>query len=258
MFSRPEAAQATAIAMNGAQLNGRIIEVREERDLNAPRKKKSLRKPNPAAAAQQPPVVSGTAGRGGIGGVATQGVSGGGRAGAGAGATGVADPYGRLSINVTPSNVCFVSNLNWNSTDDDLFQHFCSSGVTPLSAKVEIGFYHNNGGLFVPHSKGWALVLFARIEDAAAAVQKLHKSELDGRKINVRFDSMRPPPPPIMGMPVPPTMPPPMEYHQLHLHMPPPQVQHDGSFMQFKHQIDPHHMGQQHQSYHYEGGNRLK
>ena len=152
MFSRPEAAQATAIAMNGAQLNGRIIAVREERDLNAPRKKKSLRKPNPAAAAPQPPVVSGTAGRGGIGGERKVSAE---KGRSRSRATGYGS-YGRLSINVTPSNVCFVSNLNWNSTDDDLFQHFCL-GVTPLSAKVEIGFYHNNGGLFVPHSKGWAL-----------------------------------------------------------------------------------------------------
>mmetsp|Transcript_47359 Transcript_47359/g.60827 ORF Transcript_47359/g.60827 Transcript_47359/m.60827 type:complete len:156 (+) Transcript_47359:477-944(+) len=81
----------------------------------------------------------------------------------------------------TPNLNLYVNNLNWNSTDDDLFQHFCSAGVTPTSAKVQMN--QTNG-----RSRGWGLVSYNSIEDAERALKQLNKTILDERKISVRFD----------------------------------------------------------------------
>ncbi len=81
-----------------------------------------------------------------------------------------------------PSSTLYVSNLNWNSTDDDLFQHFCSAGVTPASAKVQMS--DTNG-----RSKGWGLVAFAAVDEAERALNQLNKSVLDERKISVRYNA---------------------------------------------------------------------
>jgi len=81
-----------------------------------------------------------------------------------------------------PTDTLFVNNLNWNSTDDDLFQHFCSAGATPTSAKVQMS--DSNG-----RSKGWGLVMYASVADADRALTQLNKTFLDERKISVRFDA---------------------------------------------------------------------
>lgn len=82
-----------------------------------------------------------------------------------------------------PSTTLYVSNLSWQSTNDDLFQHFVSAaGVTPDSATVQ---YLGK----TSRSKGWGLVVCNSVEDAQRAKDSLDKSELDGRTIAVRFDA---------------------------------------------------------------------
>lgn len=154
----PEAtdAQAAMAALHGLVVDGRKLEVREDR-------------PGEAAI----PVA--------------QGKGGGGRAAGKVGRGAEAGPIspstkGEVVPEPDPSNTLYVSNLNWNSTDDDLFQHFCSSaGVVPTSAKVQMS--DTNG-----RSKGWGLVVFASVDEADRARVQLNKSVLDERKISVRFN----------------------------------------------------------------------
>ena len=106
----------------------------------------------------------------------------------GGGAGGVASPDASGEpggAEPPPTRVLFVNNLNWNSTDDDLFQHFCTAGVTPSSAKVQMS--ETNG-----RSKGWGLVVYGSVEDAERARAQLNKTILDERKISVRFDAKSP------------------------------------------------------------------
>lgn len=158
--------------MNGFEIDGRAIEVREDRPVE-----KSLRAPGQNAR---------TGGRG----IRAA------RTGASAPAltTGLADHSAfkpatsattvaaMAAATTAPSSTLYVNNLNWNSTDDDLFQHFCTAGVTPTSAKVQMN--DTNG-----RSKGWGLVGFLSVEDAQRAMIQLNKSVLDERKISVRFDA---------------------------------------------------------------------
>jgi len=79
------------------------------------------------------------------------------------------------------SNTLFVGNLNWDTDDDDLFQHFQNAGIQVVSAKVQ-----RNDKL--DKSKGWGLVTYSSVADAEAAKSKLNGSELDSRPIKVKFD----------------------------------------------------------------------
>lgn len=92
-------AQQAIGALNGYEMDGRNIEVREERPRPEPgtapaRRAQKPRAPAAAAAPQQAAVEE-------------------------------------------PSTTLYVSNLSWSSTDDDLFQHFSSAGAIPDSAKVQ-------------------------------------------------------------------------------------------------------------------------
>jgi len=142
-------AQQAILTLNGHLLDGRNIEVREDRpraDGAAP----APRRKNARAPAPKPPQAS-------------------------------AEPIIRQPIE--PSTTLYVSNLSWQSTDDDLFQHVASvAGVTPDSAKVQ---YIEK----TTRSKGWGLVVCKSLEDAQRARDSLNKSELDGRTISVRFDA---------------------------------------------------------------------
>mmetsp|Transcript_18061 Transcript_18061/g.47544 ORF Transcript_18061/g.47544 Transcript_18061/m.47544 type:complete len:188 (+) Transcript_18061:468-1031(+) len=80
-----------------------------------------------------------------------------------------------------PTNTLFVTNLDWKSTDDDLFQHFSQAGSTPTSAAVQKN--EANG-----RSKGWGLVMYETPEEATSAMVQLNNTDLDSRKIRVRFD----------------------------------------------------------------------
>jgi RNA recognition motif-containing protein len=88
----------------------------------------------------------------------------------------------KKSIVSQPCLTLYVNNLNWNSVDDDLFQHFCTAGVTPTSAKIQMS--ETNG-----RSRGWGLVTYATLEDAECALTQLNKTILDERKISVRYDA---------------------------------------------------------------------
>jgi len=80
-----------------------------------------------------------------------------------------------------PTNTLFVTNLDWKSTDDNLFQHFSQAGSTPTSAAVQKN--EANG-----RSKGWGLVMYETPEEAQSAMLQLNNTDLDSRKIRVRFD----------------------------------------------------------------------
>lgn len=195
MFKRPENVHQAITVMDQAIINERTIEVREERDLSLPRWRKpykqkvgkASRKP---PAEPQPPKAKPKARRGAAKGAGHQ------QGHASIDEAKLPTNYNREPA-AAPSGTLFVNNLSWTSTDDDLFQHFCSIGATPISAQVSVGFTHDNQGLFVPHSQGWGRVEFSNIHAATAAITQLNKSELDGRRINVRFNV-----PPAQDMPM--------------------------------------------------------
>lgn len=165
-FSDPSNAAAAVSALHGTEFNGRTLEVREDR----PRETRS-------AANAQKQQKQQPKGRGAPGSKAGGEASG---AAAGGPGQGTSDRKGRSEP--APTNTLFVNNLNWNSTDDDLFQHFCTAGVTAKSAKVQMS--ETNG-----RSKGWGLVQYSSVEDAERARNQLNKTILDERKISVRFDA---------------------------------------------------------------------
>jgi RNA recognition motif-containing protein len=173
-FADPLNAAAAVTALHGAEFAGRSLEVRFDRPLEERAVDPKMRQatgpkrgqlpklplPNPAVQGRVPGVVGGGGG--------------GGRGGGRSGAATQAEP--------APTKTLFVNNLNWNSTDDDLFQHFCTAGVTAKSAKVQMS--ETNG-----RSKGWGLVQYNSVEEAERARNQLNKTILDERKISVRFDA---------------------------------------------------------------------
>jgi len=70
----------------------------------------------------------------------------------------------------------------WESTDTDIFQHFCTAGITPKS--VADPFNKNKS-----RSKGWTTVECHSLDDAQHAIEVLNESSLGDRKISVRFDA---------------------------------------------------------------------
>jgi RNA recognition motif-containing protein len=151
---------ARAISKNGITVGDRQIEVREDKPAEERQKNNE----------------EGAAAKGGKSGGKK------GRNNKGKGTKGGADKSTPPPPPPSPCLNLYVNNLNWNSTDDDLFQHFCSAGVTPLSAKVQMN--QTNG-----RSRGWGLVTYNSVEDAERALNQLNKSVLDERKISVRFDA---------------------------------------------------------------------
>ncbi len=75
------------------------------------------------------------------------------------------------------NNKLFVGSLSWNTTNDSLRAHFATVGTV---TKAEVLFDRMTG-----KSKGFGFVEFETEADAHAAVEKLDKSELDGRTIFV-------------------------------------------------------------------------
>lgn len=73
----------------------------------------------------------------------------------------------------------YVRNLSWDTTSDNLKNHFAEVG-TVVSADVK----EKDDG----RSKGWGIVTFETIEEVRNAIQSLNQSELDGRSILVRED----------------------------------------------------------------------
>ena len=71
----------------------------------------------------------------------------------------------------------FVGSLSYSVTDDDLKQYFAQIGPVK-SAKVITDRESSR-------SKGFGFVEFENDDDAKTAIEKLHESEMDGRKITV-------------------------------------------------------------------------
>mmetsp|Transcript_14431 Transcript_14431/g.18917 ORF Transcript_14431/g.18917 Transcript_14431/m.18917 type:complete len:290 (+) Transcript_14431:237-1106(+) len=151
-FSTPEQAQSAIADMNGYMLEGRAIQVREDRDLNAEgddevprqRPRRNQRNRNPRTNSSDAPAAS--------------------------------------AAPAAPRNTVFVGNLSWSTTDDELLEHFqgVEGGGAPVSAEVQVSA--------TGRSKGWGLVTFDSPEDAQAAIDSMNRSDLGGRQINVRMD----------------------------------------------------------------------
>lgn len=80
------------------------------------------------------------------------------------------------------STTVYVSDLNWDTTEEGLASHF--GGVAHV-VKAVIMRKPRRGKMI---SKGTGLVEFASASDATAAIEKLNGTELDGRKIQCRED----------------------------------------------------------------------
>lgn len=197
-FSSPEQAKSAISDMNGYLLEGRSIQVREDR-------------PSPTEAAEgegegakevrETRPASGRRGRGGRGRRGRRGRGRGGRGGAGRGVGAetqqpveveeppVKEPRKRQpraprepkepKEPAAPSNSLFVGNLAWSVTDEQLLLHFQSSG-SPVRADVQMSA--------TGRSKGWGLVEYETAELAQVAIDTLNKTELGGRQINVRMN----------------------------------------------------------------------
>ena len=72
-----------------------------------------------------------------------------------------------------------MGNLTWGTSWQDLKDHFKPCGAV-AHAKIMEG---SNG-----RSRGFGIVEFESAEDAAAAIEQMNETELDGRTIHVRED----------------------------------------------------------------------
>lgn len=75
------------------------------------------------------------------------------------------------------SKKVFVGGISWNSTDEDLKEHFSSVG-TVVEAKIVLD--RETG-----RSRGFGFVTFETEDEAKKAIEELDGSELDGRAIHV-------------------------------------------------------------------------
>lgn len=74
---------------------------------------------------------------------------------------------------------CFVNNLAWRTSWQDLKDHFRANGTVVFANVIR-----DQSG----RSKGWGIVEFSTPEEAARAVLEMNGSELDGRYVMVRED----------------------------------------------------------------------
>lgn len=77
----------------------------------------------------------------------------------------------------------FVGNLSWNTSEDDLREHFEQCG-TVVSVKI---ITDKNSG----KSKGFGFVEMGSAEEANAAIQKLHEKPLQDRNLRVSLAQER-------------------------------------------------------------------
>lgn len=80
------------------------------------------------------------------------------------------------------STTVYVSDLNWDTTEEGLAAHF---GTVAHVVKAVIMRKPRRGKMI---SKGTGLVEFESASDASDAIEKLNDTELDGRKIQCRED----------------------------------------------------------------------
>eukprot|EP01034_Spumella_vulgaris_P036240 gene36240-44703_t len=80
-----------------------------------------------------------------------------------------------------PSATVYVGNLAWDVAGQDLEEHMKRGGGQVVKAEV---LREGESG----RSKGCALVEFGSVDEASHAISVLNETELNGRKIFVRFD----------------------------------------------------------------------
>ncbi len=83
------------------------------------------------------------------------------------------------------STKLFVGSLAWATNDAGLQQHFAQLGGTVVEARV---IMDKDTG----RSRGFGFVTMSTPEEAALCIEKLDKSELDGRPINVSAAQEKP------------------------------------------------------------------
>lgn len=76
----------------------------------------------------------------------------------------------------------YVGNCSWNTTSEDLFGAFSSTGC--LNAEVVFG---RDG-----RSRGYGIVEYSSENDANMAISSMNNTEIDGRQIFVRLDRGKP------------------------------------------------------------------
>ncbi|KAL9936691.1 hypothetical protein V8E36_004759 [Tilletia maclaganii] len=77
----------------------------------------------------------------------------------------------------------YVGNLSWHTTDDGLREAFSPFGALQDSIVMK----DRETG----RSRGFGFVTYRTAEEANAAIQNLHESELDGRRIRVNMANSR-------------------------------------------------------------------
>ena len=81
------------------------------------------------------------------------------------------------------NNKLFVGNLAWETTADNLKEAFSSYGeITDAFVATD---------KFSGRSRGFGFVTFATADEAAAAKDALHDTELNGRNMNIDFATER-------------------------------------------------------------------
>ncbi|KAI8472980.1 MAG: hypothetical protein J3K34DRAFT_453710 [Monoraphidium minutum] len=163
-FETPDEAIAAVNTLNGVDLGGRRISVREDREDRDVKQAAG----EAGVAFERPP----RRGRGG-------GREGGGREGGGERGRGRGRGP-RPPIEGEPSGFqIVVQGIPWKFTWQDLKDHF-----------AEIGDAERADVMQAPdgRSKGWGTVRFATTEGAQAAIERFHGSDLEGRTLTVFLD----------------------------------------------------------------------
>mmetsp|Transcript_11544 Transcript_11544/g.28441 ORF Transcript_11544/g.28441 Transcript_11544/m.28441 type:complete len:219 (-) Transcript_11544:518-1174(-) len=153
-FKEAEDAKKAMETLTNTELMGRLIFVREDREVG---KKKAPRKPK-----QTKPVKKTT--------TTEEGSESKEEAGSGANSGGT-HQYGEVSV--------FIGNIPWSTQWQELKELFADYNVL----HVDCGETRNG------RARGWAITKFATKEDAEAAIKDMNGYELDGRTIEVRYDN---------------------------------------------------------------------
>jgi RNA recognition motif-containing protein len=164
-FETPEEAVNAINAMNGTDLGGRTIlvrEDREDRDVKLYNEENGI-KPQPASSARG-------GGRGGGGGRGTRG----GRGGRGGRGSEAAAPAGECS-----GTQVVVHGLPWSYTWKELKPMFEGCGTIVRADVV----YGRDG-----RSRGYGTVQFSSEEEAQAAIEQYNGTDLEGRTLSVKLD----------------------------------------------------------------------
>jgi RNA recognition motif-containing protein len=166
-FDTPEAAVNAVQTFNGTELAGRKIlvrEDREDRDVKQYNKENGIEAPERAEREPRAPRRERRN---------RDGQNGGPRDGG--------DPRERREPRETVSSglQVVIQGIPWAFTDDDLGPLF--EGVGEVThAEVQIG---KDG-----RSRGYGTVGFSSVEEATAAIEKVHGTELEGRTLTVKLD----------------------------------------------------------------------